>query len=149
MHGTEQKMGGKQKPAGTNPEIRVATSPLLTPGSLSPSDELELVARARNAIEHLVARYERRVFRLARNITRNHEDAEEAVQNAFVKAFENLDAFRGDSSFYTWLVRIVVNEAGYIQQKKQDRRCRFGPDLVCFRSKPQRWTFRRTLDSRG
>ena len=101
--------------AGTNPEIGVATSLLLTPGSLSSSEEQELVAQAREgstaAIEYLVARYERRVFRLALNVTRNHEDAEEAVQNAFVKAFENLDAFRGDSRFYTWLVRIAVNEA--------------------------------------
>lgn len=94
---------------------RSAASPLLTPSSLSSSDEQDLVARARKgstaAVEHLVTRYECRVFRLALNITRNHEDAEEAVQNAFVKAFENLDAFRGDSRFYTWLVRIAVNEA--------------------------------------
>ena len=77
-------------------------------------DEAALVAGARNgsavAIEQLVDRYESRLFRLARNITGNHEDAEEVVQNAFVKAFHNLTAFRGDSRFYTWLVRIAVNE---------------------------------------
>jgi RNA polymerase sigma-70 factor (ECF subfamily) len=42
---------------------------------------------------------------LARNITGNHEDAEEVVQNAFFKAFLNFAAFRGDSRFCTWLVR--------------------------------------------
>jgi RNA polymerase sigma-70 factor (ECF subfamily) len=63
------------------------------------------------AIEQLVGRYESRVFRLARNITGNHEDAEEVAQNAFFKAFLNFAAFRGDSRFYTWLVRIAVNEA--------------------------------------
>jgi RNA polymerase sigma-70 factor (ECF subfamily) len=63
------------------------------------------------AIEQLVGRYEIKVFRLARNITGNHEDAEEVAQNAFFKAFLNLAAFRGDSGFYTWLVRIAVNEA--------------------------------------
>jgi RNA polymerase sigma-70 factor (ECF subfamily) len=77
-------------------------------------DEAELVVRARSgspaAIEQLVERYECRLFRLAQNITGSHEDAEEVVQNAFVKAFRNLGAFRGDSRFYTWLVRIAVNE---------------------------------------
>jgi RNA polymerase sigma-70 factor, ECF subfamily len=81
----------------------------------SMNDEQDLIAQAKNgraaAIERLVGRYERKVFRLARNITGNYEDAEEVVQNAFVKAFRNLDAFRGDSRFYTWLVRIAVNEA--------------------------------------
>ena len=78
-------------------------------------DEAMLIAQARNgssaAAEQLVGRYERKILRLAQNITRNYEDAEEAVQNAFVKAFRNLAAFRGDSRFYTWLVRIAVNEA--------------------------------------
>jgi RNA polymerase sigma-70 factor, ECF subfamily len=48
---------------------------------------------------------------LARNITGSHEDTEEVVQNAFFKAFQSLAAFRGDSRFYSWLVRIAVNEA--------------------------------------
>lgn len=78
-------------------------------------DETALIVQARNgsvvAIEQLVRRYESRLFRLARNITSNYEDAEEVVQNAFIKAFYNLSAFRGDSRFYTWLVRITVNEA--------------------------------------
>ena len=56
-------------------------------------------------------RYARRLFRLALNVTNNHEDAEEAVQNAFLKAFRNLDTFRGNSRFYTWIVRIALNEA--------------------------------------
>jgi RNA polymerase sigma-70 factor (ECF subfamily) len=47
-------------------------------------------------------------FRLARNITGNHEDAEEVAQNAFFKAFLNFAAFRGDSRFYTWLVGIAA-----------------------------------------
>jgi len=59
----------------------------------------------------LVGRYESKVFRFARNITGNHEDAEEVAQNAFFKAFLNFAAFRGDSSFYLWLVRIDVNKA--------------------------------------
>jgi RNA polymerase sigma-70 factor (ECF subfamily) len=79
------------------------------------NEEQDLIVQARNgspaAIELLVSRYESGIFRLARNITGNHEDAEEVVQNAFVKAYQNLATFRGDSRFYTWLVRIAVNEA--------------------------------------
>jgi len=91
------------------------TAPPLPPEVVDGADEAQLVAWAGNgcpaAIEQLVGRYESKVFRLARNITGNHEDAEEVVQNAFFKAFLNFAAFRGDSHFYTLLVRIAVNEA--------------------------------------
>jgi RNA polymerase sigma-70 factor, ECF subfamily len=83
--------------------------------TLTEWDEQDVVARAKSrsksAFDELVKHYERRVFRLAQNITRNHEDAEDAVQNAFVKAFQKLPGFRGESRFYTWLVRITFNEA--------------------------------------
>lgn len=83
--------------------------------ALRVNNEATLVAQARGgsaaAIEQLVSRYESRLFRLAWNVTGNHEDTEEVVQNAFFKAFQNLSVFRGDSSFYTWLVRIATNEA--------------------------------------
>jgi len=76
--------------------------------------EDELVAQARggslHAFEQLVDYYETRVFRVAQSIAHGREDAEEVMQNAFVKAFENLSHFRGDSRFYTWLVRITINE---------------------------------------
>jgi RNA polymerase sigma-70 factor, ECF subfamily len=79
------------------------------------TDEQTLVSEAQAgstmAFERLIENYERRIFRLARNITRNREDAEDVMQNALVKAFRKLGTFRGDSSFYTWLVRIAVNEA--------------------------------------
>jgi RNA polymerase sigma-70 factor (ECF subfamily) len=95
-------------------ECRVPV-PRLSSALFEDVDEALLIDRARNgcsvAIERLIVRYERRVFRLARNITRNHEDTEEVVQNAFLKAFLRQAAFRGDSRFYTWLVRIAVNEA--------------------------------------
>jgi RNA polymerase sigma-70 factor (ECF subfamily) len=93
----------------------IATAPVLSTGAPAEWHEREVVARAKSrsktAFDELVTHYERRVFRLAQNITRNNEDAEDVVQNAFLKAFQNLPGFRGDSSFYTWLVRITVNEA--------------------------------------
>lgn len=89
--------------------------PVPSTGAFTEWDEHGIVARAKSgsesAFEQLVERHERKVFRLAQDITRNHEDAEDVVQNALVKAFQNLREFRGDSSFYTWLVRITVNEA--------------------------------------
>lgn len=64
-----------------------------------------------NAFETLVNRYENKIFRLALNITQNREDAEDVMQEAFLKSFEHLDEFQGNSRFYTWLVRIAVNQA--------------------------------------
>ncbi len=79
------------------------------------SDELSLVQAAKagniDAFEQLVRRYDRNVFRIAQHITQNHEDAEDVVQDAFLKAFQNLKNFQEQSKFYTWLVRIAVNEA--------------------------------------
>src|SRR5215475_3971136 len=78
-------------------------------------DELTLVQAAKagdvGAFEDLVRRYDRNVFRIAQHITQNREDAEDVVQDAFMKAYENLPQFQMQSKFYTWLVRIAVNEA--------------------------------------
>jgi RNA polymerase sigma-70 factor, ECF subfamily len=85
------------------------------PSQVVKDDEGALVAAAKSgdvsAFETLVGRYERKIFRLTQNITQNKEDAEDAMQEAFLKAFEHLDAFEGNSRFYTWLVRIAVNQA--------------------------------------
>ena len=79
------------------------------------NDEAVLVSAARKgdigAFEELVRRYDRNVFRIAQHITQNREDAEDVVQDAFLKAYQNLGQFQGQSKFYTWLVRIAVNEA--------------------------------------
>ncbi len=79
------------------------------------SDELKLVRAAKagdiSAFEQLVHRYDRNVFRIAQHITQNREDAEDVVQDAFLKSYENLQNFQEQSKFYTWLVRIAVNEA--------------------------------------
>jgi RNA polymerase sigma-70 factor (ECF subfamily) len=64
-----------------------------------------------SAFEELVRRYDRNVFRIAQHITQNREDAEDVVQEAFLKAYGNLARFQEQSKFYTWLVRIAVNEA--------------------------------------
>jgi len=80
-----------------------------------PFDEAELVAKAKAgdhvAFSELVEHYERRVFRMAKQITQNEEDAEDVLQETFLKAYSHLEDFQGNSKFYTWLVRIAVNEA--------------------------------------
>ncbi len=85
------------------------------PSQVVKDDEPALVAAAQAgdtlAFETLVNRYERKIFRLTQNITQNREDAEDAMQEAFLKAYEHLDGFEGNSRFYTWLVRIAVNQA--------------------------------------
>jgi RNA polymerase sigma-70 factor (ECF subfamily) len=78
-------------------------------------EESALVAEAKSgdakAFSELVNRYERKIFRLAKHITDSDEDAEDVLQEAFLKAYEHLDEFQGNSKFYTWLVRIAVNES--------------------------------------
>lgn len=63
----------------------------------------------RTAFRALVERYQRKVSGLAIGMLRNQDDALDVVQEAFAKAYQNLDRFKGDSSFYTWLYRITVN----------------------------------------
>jgi RNA polymerase sigma-70 factor, ECF subfamily len=81
----------------------------------STSDEMVLVQAAKagdvGAFEQLVKRYDRNIFRIAQHITQNREDAEDVTQDAFLKAYQNLRSFQEQSKFYTWLVRIAVNEA--------------------------------------
>src|SRR5208282_1525424 len=77
------------------------------------SNDLELVHATKNgdvsAFEQLVKRYDRKLFRIAQGVTHNTEDSQDAVQEAFFKAFQNLNSFREESQFSTWLIRITVN----------------------------------------
>ncbi|HEX9493991.1 MAG TPA: sigma-70 family RNA polymerase sigma factor [Thermoanaerobaculia bacterium] len=79
------------------------------------ADEPQLVARLRageeSAFEQLVRSTSGRLLAAARRLLRNEEDARDAVQNAFVRAFQSLSRFRQESSISTWLHRIVINEA--------------------------------------
>jgi len=86
-------------------------------------DDLILVDRVlagdRRAFEPLVRRHERRIFRVTLAVLGNIEDAEEAMQDTFVKAFRHLEQFRKESRFTTWLTRIAVNNA---IQKRNSRK---------------------------
>lgn len=77
--------------------------------------EADLVDRARerdeSAIRIIIQRHNRRLYRIARGILRDDTEAEDAVQETYLKAFLHLDEFRGDAAVGTWLCRIVMNEA--------------------------------------
>src|SRR5918997_1572081 len=96
------------------------------PPPIESNEEQPLVERAKagdaEAFTKLVEKYERKIYRLAKNITQHDEDAEDVLQESFMKAYSNLDSFQGQSKFYTWLVRIAVNEALMkLRKRKSDR----------------------------
>jgi RNA polymerase sigma-70 factor (ECF subfamily) len=79
------------------------------------NDDLDLVHASKHgdvaAFEQLVKRYDRKLLRIAQSVTHNREDSQDAVQEAFLKAYQNLAQFREDSQFSTWLIRIAVNQS--------------------------------------
>ena len=81
--------------------------------SLSRVDDSVLIREAqrgnRAAFEELVRQYDQAVLRLALNLTRSEQDAQDIYQEAFLKAYRNLGSFRFECSFYTWMYRIVTN----------------------------------------
>lgn len=80
--------------------------------ALDDNDLVQLVrVRDEPAVRTLTRRYNRRLFRLARSILRNDTEAEDVVQETWMRAFGALDSFRGDAAFATWLTRIALNEA--------------------------------------
>ncbi len=88
--------------------------------------DIALVERARagdaEAFETLVRQYDRPIFRVAQHITQNREDAEDIVQDVFLKAYRKLEQFQGNSKFSTWLTRIAVNESLMRLRKRKTSR---------------------------
>jgi len=98
------------------------------------TDEMALVHAAKagdlEAFSQLVNRYDRNIFRIAQHITHNEEDAQDVVQDAFLKAYQNLEQFQENSKFYTWLVRIAVNEALMkLRKRRNDRTVSLDEDV--------------------
>ncbi|MCV3210231.1 RNA polymerase sigma factor [Mesorhizobium sp. YC-39] len=96
----------------------LAAAPAAAPG------DMQLVCRALaregDAFRSIMKAHNQRLYRIARGVVRNDSEAEDIVQEAYVRAFANLDAFRGDASLATWLSRIVINEAlGRLRKKRR------------------------------
>ena len=108
--------------AGTVSSTTMAAVPI----PLQVDPEAALVALAKEgdeaAFTTLVNRYSGKIFRLAQHITQNQEDAEDVLQEAFLKAYTHLSSFAGNSKFYTWIVRIAVNESLMkLRKRKSDK----------------------------
>ena len=74
------------------------------------------------ALAILVEKYKRLVYRVAVQITKNHEDANDVMQDTFLKVYESIHSFRKDAAFETWLYRIVVNHATNLVKRRERRR---------------------------
>lgn len=106
-------------------------------------DDMALIEACRegdvSAFEQLVERYDGRLLRITQHVTHNREDAQDAVQEAFLKAFRKLGQFQGNSQFSTWLIRIAVNESLMKLRKRRstievsiDKGSPSGEDLAAF-----------------
>jgi RNA polymerase sigma-70 factor (ECF subfamily) len=78
------------------------------------NEDYELITRCKNgdiqAFESLVKKYQERIYSIVYNMTANHEDAADLAQETFIKAYQALHTFKGNSSFSTWLFRIAINK---------------------------------------
>ena len=96
-------------------------------------DDLDLVHASKNgdvaAFEQLVKQYDRKLLRIAHNVTHNTEDSQDAVQETFLKAFQHLGQFREDSKFSTWLIRITVNQSLMKLRKRSIREVSLDEDF--------------------
>ena len=99
------------------------TKPAAAPATHRPVEERVLVRRAKlgdlPAFDELVCRYQERVYATIYHMTANHEDAHDLAQESFIKAYQALKTFKGDSSFFTWVYRIAINKTiNFLKQRK-------------------------------
>jgi RNA polymerase sigma-70 factor, ECF subfamily len=97
-----------------------------TKAAVDDSDLAVLIAHkdqaAFEAFESLMRKHNGRLFRIARSILRDDSEAEDALQDAYLDAYRNIDGFRGGSQLATWLTRIVINQAlGRLRKQKRER----------------------------
>lgn len=73
----------------------------------------------REAFDEIVGRYKERVYHHVRRIVIDHDDADDAAQNTFIRVWQNLGTFRGDSALFSWIYRIATNEALTLLRRKK------------------------------
>jgi len=124
------KMAGKFK-LGSIPQRTTGASPAAIPASsenqvdFNLEDDEALVGRTQKgdstAFDVLVDRYKERLYATVYHMTANHEDANDLVQDTFIKAYKSIGSFRGHSSFYTWIYRIAVNRTINFLKRRKNR----------------------------
>lgn len=101
----------------------MSTEPTTSTETNQPDDRTLVAAAGKgdlSAYDELVRRYQTRIYSLAYNMTSSKEDAEDMVQDVFVKAYSSLKNFRGTSSFYTWIYRIAINRTiNFLKRRKR------------------------------
>ncbi len=141
------------------PPTLPARPPAAAGGPSETEEDRRLVRRAREgnleAFDALVRKYQERIYSVVYHMTSNHEDAAELAQDAFVRAFRALPGFKGESSFFTWLYRIAVNQTlnylkhrrhrGHLSLNDLDLQAENDPDLLALISEQ---TPRRELNLR-
>lgn len=90
-----------------------------------PEDDMLLIERVKQgnlaSFDELVRRYQERIYATIYHMTSNHEDASDLTQETFIKAFQALKSFKGDSSFFTWVYRIAINKTINFLKKRRNR----------------------------
>ncbi|MGH9748767.1 MAG: sigma-70 family RNA polymerase sigma factor [Candidatus Polarisedimenticolia bacterium] len=124
-----QDQAGRQDPVagwsarGAPPGSGTPSGPRTRKVAGTPDEDAELVARVRggddDAFEELIARHGAKVYRAVIGITGDPADAEDATQNAFIKAHTRLDTFQGTARFSTWLTRIAINEGLEVLRRRR------------------------------
>src|SRR5438874_6346309 len=123
-------------------------APVVAPVAIPQLEERGLVKKAQGgdlaAFDDLVRRYQERIYATIYHMTSNHEDAHDLAQESFIKAYQALKSFKGDSSFFTWVYRIAVNKTiNFLKQRKNkthmslndlDFNAEHDPDLVALGS---------------
>lgn len=104
-------------------EPMVPMAPGNVASAMAEAEESVLVRRAQQGdlacYDELVRRFQERVYATIYHMTANHEDANDLAQETFIKGYQALQSFKGDSSFYTWLYRIAVNKTiNFLKQRK-------------------------------
>lgn len=92
------------------------------------TDEITLIEQLQNtktkevAFRHLISQYKERLYWHIRKIVIHHDDADDVLQNTFIKVFKSIDKFKGDSKLYSWMYRIATNESiTFINKKAKEK----------------------------
>src|SRR6266481_1798254 len=127
---------------------KAPTPPASKAAATDAPEDQKLVKRAQGgdleAYDALIRRYQERIYATIYHMTANHEDANDLAQETFIKGYQALKSFKGDSGFYTWAYRIAVNKTiNFLKQRKNkihlslndlDFNAENDPDLVALTS---------------